>query len=103
MVDAFLPRGEHEEFAKRMEDEHKRQNRRISDLEEAVKQYGALTVAVEKMATNMESMLDEQKKQGERLEALESRDGELWRKAVGYVVTAIIGIVVGYIFKQLGM
>ena len=48
-------------------------------------------------------MLKEQVNQGKRLETLEGRDGEMWRKVVGYVATAIAGIVVGYIFKQLGM
>ena len=48
-------------------------------------------------------MVEEQKAQGERLETLESRDGEMWRKIVGYVITAILGIIVGYIFKQIGM
>ena len=62
-----------------------------------------LLVSVEKLAINMEGLQREQKEQGNRLEALESRDGEMWRKAVGYVVTAIIGIVIGYIFKQFGM
>ena len=50
----------------------------------------------------MQSMVKEQEKQGERLETLESRDGEMWRKAVGYVVTAIIGIFVGFVFTQMG-
>ena len=99
----FIKREEHKEFARRMEDEHKRQNYRITELEDAIKQYGALTIAVEKMAVNMEQMLNEQKNQGERLETLESRDGEMWRKITGYVVTAILGIILGYIFKQIGM
>ena len=51
---------------------------------------------------SMQSMVKEQEKQGERLETLESRDGEMWRKAVGYVVTAIIGIFVGFVFTQMG-
>ena len=51
----------------------------------------------------MESMLREQKSQGERLQKLESLDGEMWRKVVGYIATAIIGIVIGFIFKQIGM
>ena len=44
-----------------------------------------------------------QESQGHRLEKLESRDGEKWRTASGYVLTVIIGIVVGYIFHQFGM
>jgi len=51
----------------------------------------------------MENMLKVQKQQGDRLETLEGRDGEMWRKVVGYIATAIIGIVVGFLFTQLGM
>ena len=57
---------------------------------------------IEKLALSMESMVREQEKQGKRLETLESRDGELWRKAVGYAVTAIIGAFLGYVFTQIG-
>lgn len=98
-----ISRAEHEEFARRMEDEHDRQNHRIANLETAIERYGALTVAVEKMAVNMEQMLKEQKRQGECIEELESRDGEMWRKATAYAATAVLGIVIGYLFKQLGM
>lgn len=102
-MEDVITRREHTEYAKRMEAEHDRQNHRLAELEEAVKQYGALTIAVEKMAVSMEQMLDEQKSQGKRLEALESRDGEMWRKVTGYIITAVIGIVVGYLFTQIGM
>lgn len=102
-MEEFIRRSEHDEFAKRMEDEHHRQSKRITEVEEAVKQYGALTVAVERMACNMQSMLTEQKAQGERLGVLESRDGEMWRKVTGYILTTILGIVVGCIFNKLGM
>lgn len=99
----YIKREEHIEFAKRMEAEHDRQNHRIQELEDNVKQIAALTTAVEKMAINMEQMLNEQRSQGSRLEELESRDGEMWRKITGYITTAVIGIVLGYLFKQLGM
>ena len=48
-------------------------------------------------------MLKEQESQGKRLEILEGRDGEQWRKVVGYAITAVLGIALGYIFKQIGM
>ena len=69
-----------------------RQDRRIALLEESVSKMGALSTSVEKLALSMESMVQEQEKQGKRLETLEDRDGEMWRKAVGYVVTAVIGV-----------
>lgn len=93
----------HEEFAKRMEDEHKRQNHRIDLLEKAVEENNKLLVSVERLAVSMETMQKEQVSQGDRLEALESRDGEMWRKIVGHVVTALISIVLGFVFAQIGM
>ena len=53
--------------------------------------------------TSMQSMLKEQEKQGKRLEVLEGRDGEKWRKVMGYIATAIVGVVLGYLFKKIGM
>lgn len=109
-MDNFITREEHDEFCRRMEaenkrleDENDRQNDRINILEESSKQMQTLTTSVEKLAINMESMVRQMGQQGERLEALESRDGEMWRKAIGYLVTAVIGAVVGYISKQIGM
>lgn len=142
-----ITRAEHEEFAKRQDEENHRQNKRIDTLEETVRQIGALATSVEKLAVSMENMVKEQEQQGKRLEtleeqssqmevmhnidlltssiekltlnmaniikeqenqkkridALEKRDGEMWRKVTGYIVTAIIGIVLGFIFKQFGM
>lgn len=98
-----ISREEHEEFCRRMEDEHKRINHRVSNLEDAVRQIGALTASVEKLALSVESMAKIQTRQGERLEELESRDGKMWRKVSGYVITTVIGIVLGYIFTQIGM
>ena len=106
----YISRHEHEEFRRsmeaenqRLEDENDRQNHRLNTLEETVKQIAAISTSVEKLALNMENMLKEQVNQGKRLETLESRDGEMWRKVVGYVVTAVVGIVVGFLFKQAGM
>ncbi len=85
-----------------MEEEDKRQNRRIDLVEKSIQQIGDIAMSVEKMAVSLQSMVKEQEQQGKRLEALESRDGEMWRKAVGYVVTALLGAVIGFALKQIG-
>lgn len=102
-MESALTRAEHNEFAKRMEDEHTRQNHRIAEIEKTLEQNNQLLIHVERLATSMETMQKEQTNQGERLKKLESRDGEMWRKVVGYVITAILGIVIGFIFMQIGM
>lgn len=98
-----ITRAEHEEFKKRLEDWNNRQDKRIELLENSVKNLEKLSISIEKLATNMENMLKEQIDQGKRIEVLENRDGEMWRKVTGYIVTAIIGIVLGFIFNQIGM
>lgn len=101
--DGLISREEHEEFKKRLEEHNQRQDKRISLLEDNVNEMRTLTHSVEKLAINMENMFKEQEKQGQRLEKLENRDGEMWRKVTGYIITAVIGIVIGYIFQQIGM
>lgn len=105
-----ISRAEHEEFRRSMElanenlaSENKRQNRRLDILEENAKQNTAMVANIERLAVNMENMLKVQEQQGERLEALESRDGEKWRSAAGYVITVVLGIVIGFVFKLIGM
>lgn len=98
-----ITRAEHEEFRKNLEAENHRQNQRINKLEESFVQINSLTVSVEKLAQSIEAMVTEQKQQGKRLEVLENRDGEMWRKVTGYVLTTIVGIVIGWIATQVGL
>ncbi len=109
-MDTPVTRAEHEEFARRMEaenqrleDENNRQNRRLDLLEENVHEMSSLATSVEKLATNMEGMLKEQEKQGKRLETLESRDGEMWRKVTSYVLTCVVGAVLALVFTHIGL
>ncbi len=91
----YISRQEHEEFARRQDAENERQNRRIQLLEDNLWQINALTVSVEKMAVNMENMLAEQKRQGERLEALENEPIETYNQVKTTVITSLIGTIVG--------
>lgn len=103
MDNTTISRAEHDEFARRQDEENKRQNKRLDALEETVREIGSLTTSVAKLAASMESMMKEQERQGERLESLEGRDGEMWRKVTSYIVTAVVGAVVCYIMTRIGM
>lgn len=102
-MDSPITRAEHEEFRRRMEEEHNRQNKRIELLEEQTEQFTDIAISVKELALSVKQMAETQKSQGEKLEKLEERDGEMWRKVVGYIITAIVGIVIGFVFKQIGM
>ncbi len=101
-MEQYLTLNEHREYAKRMDDEHKRQNHRLEELEKQTAQNNKLLVSVEKLALSMENMQKEQADQREKLEALEARDGEMWRKAVSYIITAVLSAVVGYALTHIG-
>lgn len=116
-MEEHITRSEHEAFADLMDsenaritEENDRQNKRLTALETAIQQINALTISVERLAASVEAMAKEQleinksiEKQGERIGSLESRDGDMWRKAMAYLATAVIGVIVGYIAKQIGM
>lgn len=105
----YITRQEHEEFALRMEtenqrleDENKRQNRRLDALEKVTGQINALTVSVEKMATNMENMLNAIErqgnlieKQGNRLDVMEREPGKDYKQIKMDIIKTIVGGIVG--------
>ena len=98
-----ISREEHEEFVKRMEDAHRRQDKRLELLEGSVEQIGAIARSVDKLAQSVQQMCKEQERQGKRLEALEGRDGAKWREAVKTIATAAISVLVGYLAARLGL
>ena len=81
----------------------KRQNRRIEQLEKDSKTQTQTLIAIERIAVSVENMQNELSDQGKRLDELESHDGEMWRKVIGYVVSSIVGAVICFIFTQIGM
>lgn len=90
-MDDAITRHEFEAVTQRFDAENDRQNHRIDALEETVKEIHKLTAAVERLAASVQNMVDEQRKHSQRLETLEARDGELWRKIIGYALTAGAG------------
>ena len=100
-MDSPISRAEHEEFARRMDDQERRQDKRLELLEGVVREIGDITLSVHTLAKSMESMVKEQEQQGKRLQALESRDGEKWRKLMGYIATALTSGAVTLLLSRL--
>lgn len=100
-MDGPISRAEHEEFAKRIDAQEKRQDKRLEMLENTVREIGDLTLSVQRLAQSLESMVEEQERQGRRLQALEDRDGEKWRKLMGYIATALTSGAVTLLLSRL--
>ncbi|MBQ2972489.1 MAG: hypothetical protein IJO20_01675 [Ruminococcus sp.] len=85
----YITRAEHNEYVKRMEDEHKRLNNRLITVENATKDMHELIKNVGIMATNMEHMVDEQRSQSERLQRLEEMPLDSWNTVKSGAYNAI--------------
>lgn len=103
MSEEYVSRQVHDEFARRIEAEDERQNKRIAKLEDAVGQMTELTISVRSLATNMENMVKEQAKFGERLEAIEQKPAQNWDKLVWAIAGALIAGVIGYALAGIGL
>lgn len=100
---SYLPMAVHDEYAKRMDDEHKRQNKRIADLEEKVEDIGSLTASVESLAKSVEQMAKAQEKQGKRLETLEQKPAKRWESIVEKAILVLVTALITYALTQLGL
>lgn len=99
---------------KDLERENERQNERLKILEENQQEVRRIALSTERLATNMEKMVEEQRQQGERISKLEEkqdtrisrlegRDGEKWRSVVKIIGTAILGAAVGALLVMMGL
>ncbi len=97
-----------------LERENERQNERLKALEGNWEEVHHLALSTERLATNMEKMVEEQRQQGERISKLEKkqdsrisrlegRDGEKWRGVVKIVATAVIGAAIGAVLMLIGL
>lgn len=99
----YLSKAVHDEFARRMEDEHKRQNKRITDLEDQVGDIGALTASVASLAKSVEQMAKSQEKQGQRLEALEQKPAKRWESIVEKALLVFVTALVTFALSKFGL
>jgi hypothetical protein len=101
MAEEFLTVELHNEFAKRIEETDKRQDNRITELEQNFKVVQELVVSTRELAVSMETMAKELEKQGNCLRELEFKPVKRWELIVTSVITGIIGALLGMMMKGL--
>ena len=103
MNSGYMLHVEHEEYAKGVDKEFERVNHRLKHLEDQEEKQTELLISIKELTTEMKDIKKEVFEQDERLETLENRDGEKWRKAEWAVISGIIMAVVGYIVGNIGL
>lgn len=81
----------------------KRLEERIDKVEIIQQEIRTLSISVERLSMAVQNMVDTQKDHGTRLDAIENKDAKMWQDVVKTVVTGIVGIIIGYALKQLGI
>ena len=102
-MDEFITRAEHKEFAEKLEKEDERQNKRLANLEESLKQIYALNISVEKIALSIETLTKEVGTQNERLKAIEEKPAQNWDKLLWLIGGVIISAIGALVIKQIGL
>lgn len=74
---------------------------RLKDLEAQARTIHELSIALNKMAVNMENILQELNRQGERVEVLEKVPVETGKQIKAAIITALVGGAVGAVMTAI--
>ena len=99
----YVEEGECALKIEKMELEISNLRERVEELSKVVNEVHKLSLSVERLAGSIEHTISKQDIHEKRLNAIEKEDGDMWKAVVKYAITAVIGIVVGFIFKQVGI
>lgn len=75
---------------------------RINKVEAITEEIHSLTLSVERLTITLDNVVRQQESQESRIDAIESKDGEMWRTFVKYVITAVVGVIVGFVMRNVG-
>ena len=99
----YVEEGECALKIEKMELEISNLKERVEEVSKVVNEVHKLSLSVERLAGSIEHTISKQDIHEKRLNAIEKKDGDMWKDVVKYAITAVIGIMVGFIFKQVGI
>lgn len=91
------------ERLKEIEDRSKSNTHRLNDLESKVEDIHNLTISVREIATETRLMRQDMNKIDKRVIAIEEKPNKRLDQIIGYILSALIGGVIGYILLKLGL
>lgn len=99
-MEEFVTLAIHDEFAKRVDAENNRQNKRIEIIEAKQSQISELVVSVKVLAANVENIAKEINEQGSRLKEIEGKPAKRWEQLLGYVISALVTAAIAYFLTR---
>lgn len=101
MSEEHVRRDYFDEVMKRHEDEMHRIHKRLEDLESSFKSQTEMNLALQRLAINLDNVLNQLQSQSERLKKLEDVPLETNKKVRDALVTTVVGGVIGAVVAKL--
>lgn len=84
-------------------DRAKSNTRRLDKLDSRVEDIYELTLSVKEIATEMKAMREDMNKIDSRVLAIETKPSKRYEGIVDKIIYTILGIIIAFIFSQIGM
>ena len=96
---SYVTQNEFNLATKRIDEENKRQNERLQSLETNYAVVNQLSIHMERLASNMETMAKELARQGTKLNDLEMKPAKRWDLIITSIITGLAGAFIGLLLK----
>ena len=94
---------QHEERLSKVEERSKSNQHRIDDLEKKQDKFDEIVSSINVLATKEQSVENDVKEIKSDVKMLTSKPAKRWDGAVDKILYTAIGIILAYLFKQIGM
>lgn len=84
-------------------DRAKSNTKRLDKLDSRVEDIYELTLSVKEIATEMKAMREDMNKIDSRVLAIETKPSKRYEGIVDKIIYTILGIIIAFIFSQIGM
>lgn len=91
------------ELLKEIEQVTKSNSKRLDNVERKVEDIHNLTISVKEIAMETKLMREDMNKIDKRVVAIEEKPNKRMDQIIGYILSALIGGVIGYVLLKLGL
>lgn len=94
---------QHEERLSKVEERSKSNSHRIEDLEKKQDKFDEIVSSINVLATKEQNVENDVKEIKNDVKSLTLKPAKKWDGAVDKILYTVIGIILAYLFKQIGM
>lgn len=102
-MDEYVTQIEYKERQARLDDENRRQNRRIDKLEQMYDRLTEISLSVKALAVTMEGMQKDLSKYGSQINEIEKKPADNWDRLVYTIIAMVASAAVTWVLAKGGL